>query len=283
MLVAPGGPFKFESGVPFSSVIVPDLSQVYAGAAEVVVYNGFGHGFIFERVILNPVTGSPTSFPQILAVEVLGVGKQSHDTMYCTTDKFYSGPFQQLKIISLPGSTEPYPIGQLVCNVAIKPYAGIYPSASPEALINTPAIVGGTPAVRVTVESQALTRAAPTLGTEGTVIQSASLLMVMLATMDDGAPSKFTGGAIDIWRYNTVVIPAHSLVAWGWTLAMAGIPIPTGASQVTLPFNNALSTAIGVRDMYTGSPPGTDRLLAVANGITTDGTAATVRVVTMVQ
>lgn len=250
-------PQSVPAGVGITSNYLPTgVSSVVSVATKLDLFYGKGFGFIIETIGDGP-------FPPVIAVEIGGVGKKGSNIQYCTVNKWYDLPFTYLKATPAAGITT-YALynGALAINVGTMPFAFVRPVSIPP-VTSIPAASGGAPLTNRNVSTDVDFTADPSLllSGDGVAVGNASMFAVYMAL---AAANNFTAGVIDIWYYDSVLAQ--------WLLSLAGLPIPTGARFVRVPVNDNLSGIIGLRQKASLG----DRIIALPNGVATDGTATTI-------
>lgn len=229
----------FQSGNSVSSkrVVVTSLDL---GDADVNAWSGRCYGFMIQPTGL--INTANTSQSPYVYMKIRGMHQKSNDIVPIVPNQFYRLPCEKIDFCGDPAGLITVE-GEWIVTVALQPYAVIHPSANPLPF-TFPAQSGGFPSLVAGGETQALTRAAPTLITEGTAIGLASMFYVLVK-----AAAVITAGTVDLYRTNSF----NSAVLWD--LVAQGIALPTGAKQVRIPVDRF------------GPHTGVERFLAAANGV----------------
>lgn len=262
-------------GIGFTSLIVDLSAGVPVGGPDVQIWNGFAYGFQLIQIGETPTN-------DFFYVKVRGVNKVNNDVLMVVPGMYYEMPFDALWFTEAPrGVTVPQnassPIGTFIVNICINPNNRILP-VEPFNRASVPAASGGAAAeTRYTTADVLLTRAAPTFGaiTGGVAIPPGASMYGATLVAPNG--QTITGGNVDIYRflYYAANPPSGTAVPGFWTLAAAGIPVPTGYRAGSIP-NDQLNPV----SPYLATP---DLLYVAPNGVTLSGAGTTVQLVTRIQ
>ena len=203
------------------------LSANAAGVRQ-PLYTGLSTGF---QIVADPRNRG--SYP--LRLQLRGAGNNGMAEVYIVGPSWQHVHTQEISAIPLRDNE----VGDWFLTHSQGEDAFISPVPAPVVPADLPAVIGGGfPAASVGPalttaqlfsEAQALTRAAPTLATEGQAIVGAS---VFQAWLDAGVGNTVDAGAVDIWRYDTA--------AEVWMLVIALQGVPTGARRVGIPLDSFL-------------------------------------------
>lgn len=187
-------------------------------------------------------------------LKVCGYGPngRGNQELWVVDNSWHTVDFQKLEVIALETNMPGDWFTQISDDPDLK--TKINPGTPPVNVADLPAQIGGLTAPRaaptlrasqIFTEAQALTRAAPDNVSLGQAIAGNSMLFVSVL---GAGGANITGGAIDVWKYDTV--------SAAWELWLQGIAIPTGASRVAVPV-----IPLDVKNY-------SDRVLACASAIT---------------